>query len=131
VRAGRSHCPVVGLSAGTIEGMRRLPTPPLWIFGIYEALQVIVATALLVGLPVLGFTLARGFAGFDPEAAGTLAAQVWMVVHAAPLNMADTGAEAAAGWFHLVPLGFTLIPFLLAWRAGRRLAQGAYPDQLW
>ena len=121
----------MGLGAGTIEGMRRLPTPPLWIFGIYEAVQAILATALLVALPVLGFTLADGVSGFDPEAAGTLAAQVWLVVHAAPLNMADIGAEPAAGWFHLVPLGFTLIPFLLAWRAGRRLAQGAYPYQLW
>lgn len=111
--------------------MRRLPTAPLWIFGIYEALQVVVATALLVALPVLGFTLARGVSEFDPETAGGLAAQAWMVVHAAPLNMADADAEFASGWFHLVPLGFTLIPFLLAWRAGRRLAQGAYPDQLW
>lgn len=129
--AGGRHCRVMGRRAGTIEGMRRLPTPPLWIFGIYEAVQAIVATALLVALPVLGFTLARSFSGFDLEAVGTMAAQAWMVVHAAPLNMGDLGGEAASGWFHLVPLGFTLIPFLLAWRAGRRLAQGAYPDQLW
>jgi hypothetical protein len=31
----------------------------------------------------------------------------------------------------LVPLGLTLIPFLLAWRAGRRLARASYTDQLW
>lgn len=108
--------------------MRRLPTPPLWLYGLYEALQAVLATALLVTLPVLGITLARSFTGFNPEAAGTLAAQAWLVIHAVPLNV---GAEADAGWFHLVPLGFTLIPFLLAWRAGRRLAQGSYPDQLW
>src|SRR5699024_6928318 len=100
------------LSAGTIEGMRRLPTPPLWIFGIYEALQVVVATALLVALPVLGFTLTRGISDFEAGPTGQAAAQVWMVIHAAPLNMADAGAEASTGWFHLVPLGFTVIPFL-------------------
>ena len=31
----------------------------------------------------------------------------------------------------LIPLGLTLIPFLLAWRAGRRLARASYTDQLW
>lgn len=108
--------------------MRRLPTPPLWLYGIYEAVQAVLATALLVALPVLGISLARSLTGFDPEAAGTLAAQTWLVIHAVPLNV---GAGNDAGWFHLVPLGFTLVPFLLAWRAGRRLALGAYADQLW
>jgi hypothetical protein len=31
----------------------------------------------------------------------------------------------------LIPLGLTLIPFMLAWRAGRRLARASYTDQLW
>ena len=105
-----------------------MPTPPLWFYGLYEAVQAVLATALVVTLPVLGISLARSFASFDPEATGTLAAQAWLVIHAAPLNL---GAAADAGWFHLVPLGMTLVPFLLSWRAGRRLAQGSYPDQLW
>jgi hypothetical protein len=35
------------------------------------------------------------------------------------------------GLLTLIPLGLTLIPFLLAWRAGRRLARASYTDQLW
>lgn len=108
--------------------MRRLPTPPLWLFGFFEALQAVFATALLVALPVLGTTLARNWGDFDPQTTGEFAAQVWLVIHAVPLNLDPTSPE---GWFHLVPLGFTLVPFLLSWRAGRRLAQGAYPHQLW
>lgn len=108
--------------------MRRLPTPPLWFYGIYEAVQAVLATTLLVAVPVMGISLARNLAHFDLEAAATLAAQAWLVIHAVPLNL---GAGEAEGWFHLVPLGMTLVPFLLAWRAGRRLAQGSYPTQLW
>ncbi|WP_150461916.1 cell division protein PerM [Nesterenkonia ebinurensis] len=108
--------------------MRRLPTPPLWLFGLFEAVQAVLATALLVAVPVLGSSLARNWRDFDPQSSAEFASQVWLVVHAAPLNFAENGDS---NWFHLVPLGFTLVPFLLAWRAGRRLAQGAYPTQLW
>lgn len=108
--------------------MRRLPSPPLWLFGLFEAVQAVLATALLVALPVLGTALARHGSDFDPQTSSELAAQAWLVIHAAPLNLHPGDPD---GWFHLVPLGFALVPFLLAWRAGRRLAQGAYPHQLW
>jgi hypothetical protein len=39
--------------------------------------------------------------------------------------------SSGSGLLTLVPLGLTLIPFLLAWRAGRRLARASYTDQLW
>lgn len=108
--------------------MRKLPTPPLWLFGFFEAVQAVLATALLVAVPVLGAGLARSGGDFDPKVTSELAAQIWLMIHAAPLNVAENGGS---GWIHLVPLGFTLVPFMLAWRAGRRLAQGAYPVQLW
>ena len=111
-----------------MDTMRRLPTPPLWLFGLFEAVQAVLATALLVALPVLGAAVVRSWGDFDVEASSELAAQVWLVIHAVPLNLDPDAADA---WLHLVPLGFTLVPFLLSWRAGRRLAQGAYPHQLW
>lgn len=110
-----------------LKMMRKLPTPPLWLFGLFEAIQAVLATVLLVVIPVTGISLARNWQGFDPLAAGELAAQAWLVIHAVPLYL----SEGETGWFHLVPLGFTLIPVLLAWRTGRRLAQGSYPSQLW
>ena len=111
-----------------MEPMRKLPTPPLWLFGLFEAVQAVLATALLVAAPVLGAGLARRGGDFDPQSTSELAAQMWLMIHAAPLNLTENGES---GWIHLVPLGFTLVPFMLAWRAGRRLAQGAYPVQLW
>ncbi|TLP98241.1 hypothetical protein FEF26_05450 [Nesterenkonia salmonea] len=108
--------------------MRKLPPPPLWLFGLFEAIQAVLATALLVAVPVLGVGLVRSWGDFDPQATAEVAAQAWLVIHAVPLNLAE---NADSGWFHLVPLGFTLVPFMLSWRAGRRLAQGAYPVQLW
>ncbi len=111
-----------------MESMRKLPSPPLWLFGLFEAIQAVLATALLVAVPVLGVGLVRSWGDFDPQAISEVAAQAWLVIHAVPLNLAGV---TDSGWFHLVPLGFTLVPFLLSWRAGRRLAQGAYPFQLW
>ncbi|MCT1606968.1 DUF6350 family protein [Nesterenkonia massiliensis] len=104
----------------------RLPDLPLWLFGVFEAVQAVLALALLVTVPVLAMALGSAGAGFDGGAVTSLSAQVWLVLNASPLQLTEE-----SGWFRLVPLGLTLIPFYLAWRAGRRLAQGSYPDQLW
>ena len=123
------------------ESLRqRLPAMPLWLLGILEAVQMLLATALLVVLPVLAMSLAGGFEQITPGFVSGLAAQIWMVIHGVPVELIvslDDGALGEGvsipdgGWFHLVPLGLTLIPLALAWRAGRRLAQGAYSGQLW
>lgn len=118
----------------------RIPAPPLWLLGLLEAVQVMLATALLVVLPVLAMSLAGGFEDIDMTFVSGLAAQIWMVIHGVPVELVITLDEGAlgegvtipdGGWFHLVPMGLTLIPLALSWRAGRRVAQGAYADQLW
>lgn len=118
----------------------RLPAMPLWLLGILEAVQVLLATTLLVVLPVLAMSLAGGFEDIDLGFVSGLAAQIWVVIHGVPVELVITLNDGAlgegvaipdGGWFHLVPMGLTLIPLALAWRAGRRLAQGAYADQLW
>ncbi|MBO0594279.1 hypothetical protein I2485_03570 [Nesterenkonia sp. E16_7] len=117
-----------------------LPTPPLWLIGLAEAAQILLTTVLLVGLPVLVMSLAGGFSGFDLDSVVSLAAQLWLVLHGTPVELVvtlDPGALGGAldvpggGWFHLVPLGLTLIPLWLGWRAGGRIARGSYSDQLW
>lgn len=118
----------------------RLPTPPLWLIGLVEAAQILLITILLVGLPVLVMSLAGDFSGFDLGAVAELTTQAWLVLHGTPVQLVlDSDAAAlgggltvpAAGWFHLVPLGLTLIPLWLGWRAGGRIARGSYSDQLW
>lgn len=134
---------VEGRTADSARSWRqrlRIPAMPLWLLGILEAFQVLLATALLVVLPVMAMSLAGGFEQIDPGFISGLAAQIWMVIHGVPVELIITLDDGAlgegvgipqGGWFHLVPLGLTMIPLALAWRAGRRMAQGAYSDQLW
>lgn len=129
-----------GASSGRTRRRLRLPTLPLWLFGLLEAVQVVLATVLLVALPVLAMTWGGGFTEADAELFASLSAQIWLILHGTPVELVVTLPEGAlgegleipdGGWFHLLPMGLTLLPAALGWRAGRRLAQGSYTDQLW
>ena len=108
---------------------------PLWLQGGLESAQAAVISALVVIAPIVAVWATSGFgsAGFDVLA--RLAGQAWLVIHGVPLYLTTVGEGSAArpetGTLSLLPLGLTLIPFLLAWRAGRRLARASYTDQLW
>jgi hypothetical protein len=97
---------------------------PLWLQGVFELGQAALISALLVLLPVAAVWLTGGFAARTPESAARLAGQGWLVMHGVPLSLGP-------GLLHVVPLGLILVPLLLAWRAGRRLARASYTDQLW
>jgi hypothetical protein len=115
-------------------GDRGLPMP-LWLQGAIETAQAAIISVLLVVTPIVAVWATAGFqhTGFDALAA--LAGQAWLLIHGVPLQLALVGPGAAggpgSGMLTLIPLGLTLIPFLLAWRAGRRLARASYTDQLW
>lgn len=123
-----------------MEGMK-LPTKPrslpmpLWLQGVFELGQAALISALLVVLPVAAVWLTGGFADRTAESAARLAGQGWLVMHGVPLvpqfPAGVAGAEASAGLLHVIPFGLILVPLLLAWRAGRRLARASYTDQLW
>ncbi|MFF2244634.1 DUF6350 family protein [Arthrobacter sp. NPDC058130] len=115
-------------------GQRGLPMP-LGLQGALESAQAAVISALVVVAPIVMVWATAGFqhSGFDVLA--RLAGQAWLLIHGVPLLLDTPGAGSAAhpesGTLSLIPLGLTLIPFLLAWRAGRRLARASYTDQLW
>ncbi|BBE21993.1 hypothetical protein MN0502_08760 [Arthrobacter sp. MN05-02] len=113
---------------------RALPMP-LWLQGVFELGQAALISALLVVLPVAAVWLTGGFADRTAESAARLAGQGWLVMHGVPLVLqfpaGVAGAESAAGLLHVIPFGLILVPLLLAWRAGRRLARASYTDQLW
>ncbi|WP_091557864.1 DUF6350 family protein [Arthrobacter sp. ok362] len=115
-------------------GQRGLPMP-LWLQGALESAQAAVISALAVAVPIVAVWATAGFqnSGFDFLA--RLAGQAWLLIHGVPLLLDTAGAGSAAqpesGTLSLIPLGLALIPFLLAWRAGRRLARASYTDQLW
>jgi hypothetical protein len=115
-------------------GDRGLPMP-LWLQGAIETAQAAVISALVVIAPFVAVWATAGFQNSAFDSLARLAGQAWLLIHGVPLELADAGSGAAgsggSGMLTLVPLGLTLIPFLLAWRAGRRLARASYTDQLW
>jgi len=115
-------------------GDRGLPMP-LWLQGAIETAQAAIISALAVLVPIIAVWATAGFQDDGFETLARLAGQSWLLVHGVPLELAAAGSTAAShtgsGLLTLVPLGLTLIPFLLAWRAGRRLARASYTDQLW
>lgn len=108
---------------------------PLWLQGIFEFGQAAVLSALIVALPLLGVWLTGGFQERSFESLARLAGQAWLLIHGVPLELhlpgGTSSAETIHGTLSLIPLGLTLIPFFLAWRAGRRLARASKKDQLW
>ncbi|XAS68066.1 DUF6350 family protein [Micrococcaceae bacterium Sec5.7] len=115
-------------------GERGLPMP-LWLQGALESAQAAIISALVVVAPVIAVWATAGFQNSHFDVLARLAGQAWLLIHAVPLELATIGAgvagQSASGTLSLIPLGLTLIPFLLAWRAGRRLARASYTDQLW
>lgn len=115
-------------------GHQGLPMP-LWLQGMLESAQAAVISALLVALALVGVWFSDGFKNQTADALARLAGQVWLVLHGVPLtltfNDGPSSASVHSGTLALIPLGLTLIPFLLSWRAGRRLARASYADQLW
>ncbi|HET7139580.1 MAG TPA: DUF6350 family protein [Arthrobacter sp.] len=116
-------------------GDRGLPMP-LWLQGALESAQAAVISALLAVVPIAAVWATAGFQNTALDSLARLAGQAWLLIHGVPLQLALVSGDGAAGrsgsgMLTLVPLGLTLIPFLLAWRAGRRLARASYTDQLW
>ncbi|MFF1830565.1 DUF6350 family protein [Paenarthrobacter sp. NPDC058040] len=115
-------------------GNRGLPMP-LWLQGGLEAAQAAFISAIVVVLPLVGVWATDGFQNRNVDALARLAGQAWLLIHGVPLHLAQvnlgTAGQPGSGSLSLIPLGLTLIPFLLAWRAGRRLARASYTDQLW
>lgn len=108
---------------------------PLWLQGALESAQAAVISALVVVAPIIAVWATAGFQNGGPDVLARLAGQAWLLIHGVPLLLDTVGTGAAArpesGVLSLIPLGLSLIPFLLAWRAGRRLARASYTDQLW
>ncbi|GAB3518537.1 cell division protein PerM [Arthrobacter monumenti] len=113
---------------------RRLPMP-LWLQGAFEFAQVALISAILILLPLVAVWLTDGFADRSFDSLARLGGHAWLLIHGVPLDLqlaaGTTSRDMITGVISLTPLGLTLIPFLLAWRAGRRLARASYTDQLW
>lgn len=108
---------------------------PLWLQGMFELGQAAVLSALVVILPLTGVWATNGFSDRDYASLARLSGQAWLLLHGVPLSLSypagTVSPEPSGGLLSLIPLGLTMIPFFLCWRAGRRLARASYTDQLW
>ncbi|MGX5358570.1 cell division protein PerM [Kocuria sp. KH4] len=123
-----------GSSSPAPSADRRGVPMPLWLQGVVELGSVAVVSYLLILLTVLMVWLADGFDSLGLTGSFVLSGQVWLLAHLTPLQVAlDPGAglPATTGAVTLVPLGLTLVPFVLAWHAGRRLARACWEGQFW
>ena len=95
---------------------------PLWLQGALESAQAAIISALVVIAPIVAVWATSGFQNSGFEALARLAGQAWLLIHGVPLDLTTiegtVASQADAGTLSLIPLGLTLIPFLLAWRAG-------------
>ncbi|MFC6258973.1 DUF6350 family protein, partial [Kocuria oceani] len=124
----------LGSSSPAPSADRRGVPMPLWLQGVVELGSVAVVSYLLILLTVLMVWLADGFDSLGLTGSFVLSGQVWLLAHLTPLQVAlDPGAglPATTGTVNLVPLGLTLVPFVLAWHAGRRLARACWEGQFW
>ena len=118
------------------QGLRGLPMP-LWLQGAVESLQAVLLSAVIAIVPIAAVWLTGGFGSLPVDQGARLAGQAWLLAHGVPLQLSGAGLSPGGGAapsssvLSLIPLGFTLVPFLLSWRAGRRLARASYADTLW
>ena len=108
---------------------------PLFLQGAFELLQAALFSAFLVVIPWMAVWFSGGFADRSIESVLKMSGQMWLLIHGVPLHLLQVGTGAdpsnLSGVLNVVPLGLTLIPFFLCWRAGRRIARASYTDQLW
>lgn len=108
---------------------------PLFLQGAFELLQAALFSAFLLVIPWAAVWFSGGFADRSIESVLQMSGQMWLLIHGVPLNLLQVGTgpdpSSLAGVLNIVPLGLTLVPFFLCWRAGRRIARASYTDQLW
>ncbi|MDO4917145.1 MAG: DUF6350 family protein [Rothia sp. (in: high G+C Gram-positive bacteria)] len=112
---------------------RTLPMP-LWLQGVIELLITAAVSIVAVLVLLTAVWFAGGFDDRDLLGVARLSSQIWLLIHGVPLHLEipEHGTFAAiSGTISLIPLGLTLIPLALCFRAGRRLAQASYEGQFW
>ncbi|WP_227718728.1 DUF6350 family protein [Micrococcus sp. FDAARGOS_333] len=114
--------------------LRPLPLP-LWVQGVIEALIAALFSLLLVVVPTLLVWVTGGFHMERIDDVLQTAGVLWLVLHAAPVSVTSgmpvVDGDVSAGLAWMVPWGLSLLPMVLSWRAGRKLARASYRDQAW
>ena len=98
---------------------------PLWLQGVVELIVTALFSALAVFAAMSAVWATKGFGDMEFSSVAAMSAHLWLLIHGVPLDLA-AAFGASAGTMTLVPLGLSVLPLLLCYRSGRRLARASY-----
>ena len=93
---------------------------PLWMQGAVEMLITALISFGAVFVLLLAVWLNNGFDSVDIAALSRLSVHLWLLIHGVPLHLSQAfGPAAPHGLMTFIPLGLSIAPVLLCFRAGR------------
>ena len=101
---------------------------PLWLQGVVELIVTALFSALAVFAAMSAVWATKGFGDMEFSSVAAMSAYLWLLIHGVPLDLA-AAFGASAGTMTLVPLGLSILPLLLCYRSGRRLARASYEGE--
>ena len=101
---------------------------PLWLQGVVELIVTALFSALAVFAAMSAVWATKGFGDMEFSSVAAMSAHLWLLIHGVPLDLA-AAFGASAGTMTLVPLGLSILPLLLCYRSGRRLARASYEGE--
>ena len=101
---------------------------PLWLQGVVELIVTALFSAVAVFAAMSAVWATKGFGDMEFSSVAAMSAHLWLLIHGVPLDLA-AAFGASAGTMTLVPLGLSILPLLLCYRSGRRLARASYEGE--
>lgn len=101
---------------------------PLWLQGVVELIVTALFSAVAVFAAMSAVWATKGFGDMEFSSVTAMSAHLWLLIHGVPLDLA-AAFGASAGTMTLVPLGLSILPLLLCYRSGRRLARASYEGE--
>ena len=101
---------------------------PLWLQGVVELFVTALFSAVAVFAAMSAVWATKGFGDMEFSSVAARSAHLWLLIHGVPLDLA-AAFGASAGTMTLVPLGLSILPLLLCYRSGRRLARASYEGE--
>ena len=101
---------------------------PLWLQGVVELIVTALFSALAVFAAMSAVWATKGFGDMEFSSVAAMSAHLWLLIHGVPLDL-SAAFGASAGTMTLVPLGLSILPLLLCYRSGRRLARASYEGE--
>ena len=101
---------------------------PLWLQGVVELIVTALFSAVAVFAAMSAVWATKGFGDMEFSSVAAMSAHLWLLIHGVPLDL-SAAFGASAGTMTLVPLGLSVLPLLLCYRSGRRLARASYEGE--